>query len=83
MASASGKGALWELLTRQGVRGPGAGHRGAAPKHVGTRTSCSVPDAGVNVPQLCCCWDCAPLSRTELPWSYIPQSLQTDWPSKS
>ena len=45
------------------VRGAqGLGTAVQQPKHVGTRGSCSMLGTHVSVPQLCCCWDCAPLS---------------------
>lgn len=59
--SAGRKESGWEL-TKWGVRDLGAGHHSAVHKHVGTRARWSMPGSLMSVLQLCCCWDCAPLT---------------------
>lgn len=87
MGSAGGKGAQWELLTRQGARGPGAGHRGATAqtcwhesrlRHA--RDSCE--RALTLLLGLCTSlWDSAPTEAVSAK-GCIPRSLQASWPRR-
>lgn len=87
--SASGKETRWELLTREGVRGPGAGHRGATAQTCWHKSQLQrARYSREHAPTLLLArtvhlslWDSAPVEAVSAK-GHIPWSLQTSQPSR-